>query len=541
MRAELSIVRESDRSGPAFRPAKFYVSPSLLDQRASIGRTVNQIQRGVTYTDVFGGSKTLHILSAKECLACTNAAAYALTASCLDEIADLGLGHFGLSQSRRRLVSLCFHGLCFGAGKYAREKLDDLASMVNLCGGEFVENSETEKMTHYVTDFPVIPRFISSSRVDIEVVTSEWVCRCFREGRCRKVESPAPFGGLVFTSSDLESRESRELKQLVVSNGGSWHDAYDDSIQFLVSRRLAMTPKVKLALSAGVPIVKPDWIRAQVQCLVSPEDFTLNFWCFTKERSRLFAGKMFAIHVDCEQRDCVIEAVKANSGKFSDRPDFLIVPHFYQETSSIPAVTATWLWCCISEQRLVPRDSALVFSQFPFDKPSGDLKGYVVALYKMNDSERYYLAEGLRCLGVTVHFRVSEYSNIVVAESLDDDLVRVAQRYDISVVRTTWAIALLKTGKLPSARAFIHESGKDRSIDKICLDLQRSVSKDGSSPIVRPPKDVLTSQSLATFSDEETEMATSPRITVAYDARNIDPNSSQGDVSVDPLMSMFVN
>lgn len=542
MRVELPIVQGCGGSQGLFSPTLYYISPSLEDQETSIQRNVAKIQRGLSHTDVFGGPKTLHIVTTRECVECDNPNLYLITSSCLAEIVDLNLRNFVLHSKRKRLVSLCFHTLCFGTGRYSADTIEKLARMINLCGGNVIDNQEIATMTHYITDFPLIPRFLSDAPHDIEIVSSEWVTESFKHGECVALLRPLPFSDLVFTSSDLEAKESRELQQQITRNGGFWHKSYDDSIQFLISKRLAMTAKVKLALSAGVPIVKPDWIRAQTECFVSPEAFTLNFWCFTQKKSSLFSGKTFAVHVECEDREILIEAIKANSGRFSDKPDILIVPHFLTEPNSTPSITATWIWCCIAEKRLVSVDSAAVFSPFPFEDPCGKFQGYVVALHQIPDPERYYTAEALRCLGMTVHFRVSEAAHVVVAEKFDETLSKVADKYTLNVVTPAWVVELLKTGQFPAMSQYRQDSLSRSSIDKLCSELQRSTSK-GEKVLVSPPrpsKADFTSKSLATFSDDEAETSTSPRITVSYEVRGIDPNSSQGDITIDPLMNMFV-
>lgn len=529
MLSELTIFEDSYWCEGRFRPLKYWISSSLSDRRNQIAERISRIQRGLIQTKQFGGNKTLHIGTVEEVMAEPEPDVFYISDVALRELTEEGFKHFHVSNDFRRCVSLCFYD-CYFAGN----NLQKLSDIIHLCAGSVSGLDEIDTITHFVSDTPIVPDALSA-KADIKIVSSSWVVKSFREKRQLEIVSVEPFHGLTFTSTDLDSQTSRALKKIVRNNGGNWHDAFDDSITCLIAERLSSTPKVRLALSEGVPIIKPAWIHDQANGMISPEPYLLNFWCWKKTKSELFKGISFAIHIDCENRDLLIEAIKANSGKFSNTPDMLIVPHFYVSKHDTKAVTDTWIWSCISEQKILTTTSVPAFSAFPFEKPSG-LEGYVVALYKIHEPYRYQITEGLRCLGITVHFKVSEFAKIVVATEMDQGLKGFVERYHVDVVKLLWANELLKTGKLPPVREYKFLTGS-KDISALCKEITSNIS---TKTHTSPKRVFVTSRDMDAFSDEEFEVPTSPQMTVTYDLRTDTGIGSDGnELKLDPLMSLL--
>lgn len=474
MTNELTILEETSENKNKFHPLQYWISPSLSGKDYQISSYVNQIQPGLKRAKTYGESKTLHIGSIDDVLEQINSNIYYISYQMLEDAAlTYKIDHFQVSECFRQCLSLCLKGLCFAASSsYNKQEFTNIVEKVALLGGEFVSINDANIINVYITNIPLIPTSISLlKRNDLKIVKFEWVEECFKQVErisfddyiIRKFES------LSISSSNIEPNQSKQLKEKVLNGGGTWNETLDNSVSFLIASNFSSTPKVKLALQMSVPIVDPKWVYAQSKNLCSIDPYILNFWILNGyKQSALFSGNTFAIHVDCEDRNCVIEAIKAHSGSFSTTPDFLIVPHFFQTTIDKICVTVSWIWLCIKEKKIINPDSSILYRPFPYQKVSSKLKNYVVVLYKIdNESTRFEISECLRTLGVIVHYKVSSKANVIVVYKKDDSIIKAANRYRIQLVSFNWVIKLINTGKLPSFDNYLIESEKDVAIKTI--------------------------------------------------------------------------
>jgi hypothetical protein len=528
-RAELTILEDSPGR---FRPTKVWISPSLSGQRLQIRRDLELIQPALIETKLSGGDRTLHIdtyeaVTSQDRLHC-------ISADALREMSRMGLKHFVISPDERQCALLCFYDFRFGAGRLSEPDLHSIVHLIFLLGGEFV--TDTSQMSHFLTNSPIVPPNLTA-----RVASPNWITECASDGTLHNI-TPfliQPFQGLTITSSDLEPDLARALRKTVCANGGAWHDSYDDSIMFLVSSKLSMTPKIRLALTEGVPIVRPDWIFEQAQRLTPPDKFVLNFWCWKDKRSKLFADVSFGLHIECEDRAIVKEAVLANSGKFVKPPDLLIVPHFYHGKNDGQYVTTSWIWHTISEQRMIPRDSSSIYSPFAFEAPSPQLRGLVVTLHRLPDSLRCEFSEGLRCVGVTVHFKISDYTKVIVTEVKRSEISSSAKRLDCPIVKPGWVTELLAKGSPPDVKGFEQDNAFEDDIAQLCAGLIRSSSPRHDDQQKQRP---MSSQTLAHFSgdEDEIETKTSPQVRVGYQDSPQIKQKKLGRVPVsDPLLEIL--
>jgi hypothetical protein len=538
-RRQLTLLAEADGVQGTFCPLHYWLSPSVTREKFTLRSSLDHIIPGITPAATSGGPRTLHIGTPEEVLAAYGSDLYYCTSSVIRELAANHLHHFDLTPESRQSISLCFRGFCIATSCSDDSARDMLRRTTLALGGEFV-SPDSDHLTHFVTDIPIFPDYILNQIDELFLVTFAWVQQSFEQQKVLPVDAfrLKPFSNLFFTSSDLDPDEAHHLKKIVVAGGGVWCNSYDDSISFVVTHRLAMTPKIRLALSASVPIVKPAWLLAQQRNFANPANFLLNFWCWQDRRSQLFEGFSFAIHIDCEDRDLVIETITANSGSFGQEPDFFVVPHFYESPDG-HYVTPTWVWSSVTEQRVLPVTDSRVYSPFAVRKIC--LKGYVVALCKLRESDRFELAEGLRAFGVAVHFRISELAKVAVADSQDCDLKTQAARFRVPLVKISWVLELLEKGVAPNVEAFLLDGRSGLNIRNLCSEIQQrsaSIQQLGQKTGVRR----VDSRSLATFSDDEdVDTKPSPRIKVGYREPVMAPQIplADRDGACDPLLDLL--
>jgi hypothetical protein len=352
----------------------------------------------------------------------------------------------------------------FAISGFGEHATAEIANFIVTSGGEVTGADEA---SHLVANSPL---FAAPEGGNLDVVTRDWVHRCCSEG---VLHDPSefriePFLNITFTSTDLDPDESRSLKRLITRNGGSWRDAYDDSVTILLARHLSITQKTRLALKCGVPIVHPDWIRRQASQFTNIEKHLLNFWCWHRKKSLLFSKLTFGLHKDCDDLELVIEAVERNSGKFAKSSDVLIVPHFFVDDSGGEYVTSNWIWACIAAQKLLPKEDSPVYRPFSYQKVDPGLKGCVIAICGVADPVRWQLTEGLRLLGVTVHFRISTAVKILITDSASGDLLKSAKELGIKAVKPAWALSVLETGTLQSIEDYALEEGRSDLVQMLC-------------------------------------------------------------------------
>lgn len=533
MTNELTILEETNENKDKYHPLQYWISPSLMNKEYKISLLINQIQPRLRRTKVFGDSKTLHIGTLDEVFEKINSNLYFISYQVLkDAVETFKLTHFQISDPSRQCLSLCLNGLCCAAsGSYEKDEFINIVKKVTLLGGKFVSANNSSDIDVFITNFPILPPSISYFTKDLKIVTSDWINECFNQFERLSLEnySLKSFESLSISSSDLEPYQNRQLKNTILKGGGIWKESLDSSVTLLVASHFSSTPKVKLALQMSVPIINPKWINMQSKNFCSIHQYVMNFWVLNNFKpSTLFSNKNFAIHVDCEDRSCVIDAVKAHSGSFSPSPDYLIVPHFFQASNAARCVTSSWIWSCITEKKIIDPDSSILYRPFPYQKASSKLKGYVIVLYHIEDeAARYEISECIRALGAIVHYKISSMSNVVVSVKENDNLFNAAKKYKIQVLSFPWIIKLINTGKIPPIDNYVLQSKKDIAVKTIIRGIKKKdeameLSKDQfifSQDINNKNSNSIINQetNLSYFSDDEIEENTAPIIDVSYE------------------------
>lgn len=319
-------------------------------------------------------------------------------------------------------------------------------------------NLSVEEVNVLVSNNPILPAMAYAFEEQIEIVSKKWVDACF-EMMERVDFGPfrlQRFNGLVVVASDLMPNRVRLLKQLVNERCGKWNESLNNETSILVTERLGNTQKIKMAMMHSIPIVSPEWILKQVQTWTNIEPYVLNFWCLKNIKTDLFNDIHFEIHERLGDEIEVLQmAIEANSGSISEKPDFVIVDNFYIGDDDRNYVTASWVWDCISKQKLIPITGSIIYQPFNYSIPSNDFKGFTVALNVLNDNLRYELSECLRALGISIHLRVSKVSNIIVSENVNEELIDLSLKYGIEIVSVDWVFDLVKMNALPPTQNYI--------------------------------------------------------------------------------------
>lgn len=551
MTNELTILEETKENKNKFHPLQYWISPLLSGEDYQISFYVNQIQPGLRRTKVYGEPKTLHIGTYNDVLEQSNSNLYYISLQMLEDAAlTYKLTHFQISECFRQCLSLCLKGLCFAASNsFDKQEFANIVEKVSLLGGKFVSINEVNKINAFITNVPLLPPSITFVRQDIKFIKSEWVEECFKQIERLEFDDYIiqNFESLSISSSDLEPYQSKQLKEKVLKGNGIWKETLDSSVTFLIASHFSSTPKVKLALQMSVPIVNPKWIYSQSRNFCSIKPYIMNFWVLPDyQKSMLFSEKTFAIHVDCEDRNCVIEAIKAHSGSFSTTPDYLIVPHFFQTALDKKCVTVSWIWFCITEKKIISPESSILYRPFPYQKVSSKLKGFVVVLYKIeNESTRYEISECLRTLGIIVHYKASSKANVIVVNEADDKIINAAKRYKTQIVSFSWVIKLVNTGKLPSFNNYLVETQKDIALKTIYKGIKNKKSSElpndqfPLSQFNNNESNILTQEmSLNVFSDDDdNDDHNMPSVDITYETTAF--TRKKNKYNNDPLLEIL--
>ncbi|KAH0793365.1 DNA topoisomerase 2-binding protein 1 [Histomonas meleagridis] len=532
---QLKICSDESDIKDKFIPSKYWISDSVKFDERRINFYIQTIQPNIKRTTIYGEPRTLHIGSVNEVVDAFGSKIFYVTPDVLKNAVDLKLRHFQVSSKCPQCVSLSLISDSISASGYSSKELSSIYCIVTLLGGKFFNVKEAYQTNIFITNNPILPPLISAFADQIPIVNKKWLETCFE--KLEKVPFDnfylPRFSSLEFVSSDLPSNQTKLLKRLVQEKCGKWSNTLNDSTTALVATRLSMTPKIKLALSLGIPIIKPQWIIEQSKCWTPIESYVLNFWCVKEMKSSLFSGISFGLNISCEEIDSLIEAVQANSGEFTNDPKMFVVPHFYEipNTDQVKYVTTTWVWSCISEQKLIPDTQSIVYHPFQFSFSNPDLNGIVVAMYNIDEQKRYELSEGLRLLGISVHFTVSKSSNFIVAEKLDDELEALGSKYNIPIVSVSWVYKLLENNCLPQTDMFLLTNKYDNLIDALAKKIH-----DNAFSL----KSQLTDAGDYFDNLEYYREKNSSPIAVAYDVSVKDPVDFSFNFDEDPLLNAIV-
>lgn len=552
---ELTIFEVTKENKNRFHPIRYWISLSLSEQESKVASLIERIQPGLQRTKQFGNQSTLHIGNVRDVLSHYNDDTYYITIQALSDLAQkYHYRHFQISHLSRKCISLCFRGLSIGASlSFTKDEIINIENKVTLLGGTFVSIKDSREIDVYITDLPIISSKMCLFSDGFKIVNLNWLIDSFSRLSCMDYSeySVGCFNSLRISSSDLDPSFHRQLKAAVVNGKGIWCENLDKSVDFLLASHLSSTQKVKIAMEMSTPIINPQWIYLQSKQPTPIEPFVLNFWCLQNfTPSALFSNLSFAIHIDCENRNSVIEAITAHSGRFTQDPDYVIVPPFYQSTKNSKFVTVSWIWECITQKQLIDRHSSIAFHPLPYQKPSSALKNYVVVLYHFRDSlTRYSISECLRALGVCVHYKISKMSSIVVYEKEDSDLVKNIHKFSLQAVPVQWILKLIQTGEIPPIKSYVPRNEKDLAIQSIRKGLKKQPSDiEKSRPsnkedCVLPFDDKLSKLfsdefQLTQFSDTEDVAPTSPTIRITYESPITKHSKKRNDSADDPLLSL---
>ena len=540
---KLNICNENSDIKDKFIPSKYWISDSVATEKKRIASYIQNIQPNIKRTTNYYKPRTLHIGTVEEVINAFGSKDFFITVDVLKNAVDLKLKHFQISSKSSQCISLALLSDSISASGYTAKEISSISCTVSLLGGKFYSIKEAHQANIFITNNPILPPLVSAFSDQITIVSKKWLETCIE--RLSKVPFDnfylQRFSFLEFVSSDLPSSQTKLLKRLINEKCGKWSNTLSDSTSALIATRLSMTPKIKLALSLSIPIVRPEWIIEQSMNWAPIEPHVLNFWCVKDSKSYLFANLTFGLHVDCRESESLVEAIRANSGELTSDPGVLVVPHFFEipnTSDQVKYVTPTWIWSCISEQKLISDASSVVYRPFQYSFPNPELNGLVVAMHGVSDQKRYELSEGLRALGIAVHFRISKSSNIIVAERMDFILEELGSKYNIPIVSVAWAKELLENNCMPQTDLYKLQKTNNSLIESLSKKIHevnfslKSQLTEYNSPI--------TADYYIENIDEFKEKATSP-IAVTYDVSIKEPIDFSFNLEDDPLLSAISN
>lgn len=335
-----------------------------------------------------------------------------------------------------------------------------------------------------IADSAASPRVFYARDHNICTVSLKWIDDCYHQIQYLEYKPyiiPL-YLGCIFASTDIVPRRNRYLQKLITTNGGEFSTQLNNSTTFLLSSTLSNSQKCKIAISANIPIVNPEWIEAATPC--SPINYIINFWCITDQPRHLFDNMTFVL--DPPSNDLTV-AIQANGGKIVDsNPTYTVVPH---GRSGDNFVTARFVYASISQKKIV---NASEYAPFPFTVPVIEMR--IALLHFEDDIERLALADDLRVLGAKVQYVASRDLDLIVSPVPD----RKARQ--VPVVAPSWVRELRSTGRPPENVRHMHNGGDDgrRRFEAICEALKRSAVSPQPPPA--PPTTTVDYNQLDVFS-----------------------------------------
>lgn len=457
-------------------------------------------------------------------------------------------GSLRLVDARRpRRCAPALRGVRVAAGGCARAEEAEIARCVAEMGGEFVAAAQGADV--FVTECPMLPQCVLDAVGRVRVLRKEWVRDCFAAHTLLPFDEYAlpRFSGMRVSTSDVEPRRAAELRETVEKGGGELRAGMDDKVTLLLAERLSMTPKIRLAVSSYVPVVRPEWVDEQRSGFADISQYVLNFWCVRDLKSYLFDGVAFDVSGECSERELLVEAIEANSGEVRPGAEISVVPNFCGAGKS--CVTPVWVWNCISEQRIIPESESVIYRPFPFAAADNEFKGFVVVLYNLNEKVKFELAEGLRILGCCVHLKISKTSKVVVAECMDDYLKKQMSAYHIPVVSVNWVYDAFESNGIPDYSSYLlirEEKIKSHrliDVEKKLIDIE----KNGNFLSAKEKKNndlpnFLSIDDLTNFSQDEKDGQHSSPLNITYETnRNVNNIELTEKFDQDPLLEVLSN
>ncbi|OHT08403.1 hypothetical protein TRFO_23081 [Tritrichomonas foetus] len=462
----------------------YWISPTFSSKTQTFTEIIRKLYRNATLKETPGDPQTLHIAPVDDVIKHYASGLMYISDVCLLEIGKKSITNKDFIKPNIQYASLCLVNLCITSAGFSGDAIKDIVEKVTLLGGTF-SRSFNNDVTLVIAAKSASPKVYMAAKTDLPIVKYEWIESCFKHITRIPLDQfrISPFFGCKFTSSDLLSNQRTEIAKIVRKGGGLWSETFDDSVTFLMASSLSNTKKIQLALDDNVPIVQPEWLLHYPSEIISPRNFTLNWWCFNdNETSKLFDKCSFGLssEIPGQFRRTLVDIILAHNGAYLETPKYYITLDTKRDENHKNSILVTprWLLSCVCEKRLIDVSESITFSPFSFPREIDGVSGRSFMLLNFNDKRRLELSDLLRSLGATVFYKFTKSANMMVIEGADEHLKSVADEYSIPVVTPLWIMELAKTGKPPAVDKF-RPSANSSSVNfrSICNQITRSASK----------------------------------------------------------------
>lgn len=436
------------------RFSSYFLLPSASERRTRLRAQLAQLSPGIAEREEPG---CLYVGAPGDVFQSLEQRRYFVSFGVVDALCRAKAVGFPVSAGRMQVASLCLRdtnvalSVQRGAGSVA-------AKQVRLMGGNCAKGDLGESVDVLVASKGTSKKVFQAIALGIPVVTEKWLEESFNE--MRKLPFSAYslplFTGCTVSSTDLTSAMRNEMRKMVLDNGGKWEDSLNDETTYLVATNLSSTKKIGIALEENIPIVRPEWIRKVGNGMASKiEDYLINWWCMSEQKSSLFMNCVFQIHQDVSEFNLLEECIQIHSGAFGKNPTYYVVPSYFNINENNNAyVTPNWIFACIEAKKLLSPNIFPLYTPLPSTNTC--IKGMLFSLIDLQ--ERTMIADLIRAMGGNVIYKFSVNSSYIVSQTANDKLSLQSSNYNIPIVIPDFIIQIALTGSIPQSDLFAVKS-----------------------------------------------------------------------------------
>ncbi|EAX94886.1 hypothetical protein TVAG_370570 [Trichomonas vaginalis G3] len=434
-----------------FRPQRYWISGNVQDQAVKIRNQLVTIQPGIFSTPDFGDVRNIHICSVDEVVSHFGTKIYMITPSYLNQLIEKDIGGFNLTDKARQRISLYLYNMRIAITGVESQEFISLHNKLILNGATPVHPSNISQM-NMIASSKVLDKYVLNAiSHGITAVSPDFISMSYLLQKDIPVNDYIlkNFTNITVTTSDLDPSTNKNLKALVVDGNGKWNDCLDDSVDFVIAERLAITKKIKIALENKIPIVKVDWIKDHSQKPTSVMPYVINFWS-VGESFDVFHGNTFKLDQKCEDPQLLMDAIRESNGKFDVNESYVVVPNFSKKIKN--SVTQHWIWACINQKQIILLDSSVMFTPFGYESYTKELEGVGIIVLNL-EKETNEVIDILKLFGAVIRRKIVNGAKYMIclptnSKDFQKDLKR-AHKKGAKIYHPQWVYELASTGKIP--------------------------------------------------------------------------------------------
>jgi len=466
-----------------FKPKKFWISKNLDEKSCHIVNIIRSTFVGFVISNNFGEDGTLHIGTKEDVEEHLGTNIYYVSWEYFHDLLRVKRNEFSFSNHLYQRISSIFKSYRFALIGYEKEVYIVLVRKILALGGIVLKHDNNDNANIIISPNLILPLSINFYNKGIPVLTEEFIEDCYNTNLIpdfNKYVVPR-FRTLVFSSTDIHPSIQKKLKTIIVGCGGIWKDSLDDSVNCLISERITLTPKTRIALTEAIPIIHQEWVFQHYASPISFEKYILNTYQVHPNITPLvFSGLDFSVHLEIENRGLIIEAIKCHGGNTQADSSINIVPSLYIEESS-NNITQFWVWECISKKKILPYDHSVIFKPLRLHKHNMYLSGTHIVVDCINKDSRSEIIDILRTLGAIVTMIYANRAKFLIMDHEDEKIIEKAQKNSTKIVPVSWVTDLLS-----SYLEMETKPKKSLSIDEIehlCNKIKSPISRKASMKV----------------------------------------------------------